>query len=64
MSKTKETNLSEENVSLDENKTNEELRLLKSKVVDDVAPLPAPDARKERITDPPATVSDDECLTS
>merc|ERR1711901_1759 len=35
MSKTKETNLSEENVSLDENKTNEELRLLKSKVVDD-----------------------------
>lgn len=35
MSKTKEINLSEENVSLDENKTNEELRLLKSKVVDD-----------------------------
>merc|ERR1712170_148906 len=35
MSKTKETNLSKENVSLDENKTNEELRLLKSKVVDD-----------------------------
>jgi len=35
MSKTKEINLSEENVSLDETKTNEELRLLKSKLVDD-----------------------------
>lgn len=35
MSKTKELNMSEENVSLDENKTNEELRLLKSKIVDD-----------------------------
>ena len=35
MIKTKEINLSEENVSLDENKTNEELRLFKSKVVDD-----------------------------
>lgn len=35
MSNTKETNLSEENVSLEENKSNEELRLLKSKVVDD-----------------------------
>ena len=35
MSKTKETNLSEENVSLDETKTNEELRFLKSKLVDD-----------------------------
>ena len=35
MNKTKETNLSEENVSLDETKTNQELRLLKSKIVDD-----------------------------
>ena len=35
MSKTKELNMSEENVSLDENKTNEELRLLKSKIVDE-----------------------------
>ena len=35
MSKTKETNMSEENLSLDETKTNEELRLLKSKLVDD-----------------------------
>merc|ERR1712227_209652 len=35
MSETKEINMSEENVSLDETKTNEELRLLKSKIVDD-----------------------------
>ena len=35
MSKTKETNMSEENVNLDETKTNEELRLLKSKLVDE-----------------------------
>lgn len=35
MSETKEINMSEENVSLDETKTNEELRLLKSKIVDE-----------------------------
>ena len=35
MNKTKETNMSEENVNLDETKTNEELRLLKSKLVDE-----------------------------
>ena len=35
MSETKEINMSEENVSTDENKSNEELRLLKSKNVDE-----------------------------
>ena len=35
MSETKEINMSDENVSLDESKTNEELRLLKSKIVDE-----------------------------